>query len=70
MCESADGIIALEAIMDAIKDPAVTEQGSIASNFNEIELQEMMRDERYWSPAKRDMNFVKQVDEGFKKLYG
>ena len=21
-------------------------------------------------PAKRDMNFVKQVDEGFKKLYG
>jgi len=70
MCESADGIIALEAIMDAIKDPAVTDQTSIASNFNEVELQEMMKDERYWSPAKRDMHFVKQVDEGFKKLYG
>ena len=70
MCESADGIVALEAIMDAIKDPAVTDQTSIASNFNEVELQEMMKDERYWSPAKRDMHFVKQVDEGFKKLYG
>ena len=70
MCESSDGIIALEAIMDAIKDPAVTDQGSIASNFNEVELQEMMKDERYWSPAKRDMHYVKQVDEGFKKLYG
>jgi len=70
MCESADGIVALEAIMDAIKEPAVTDQTSIASNFNEVELTEMMRDERYWSPSKRDMNFVKQVDEGFKKLYG
>ena len=70
MCETADGIVALEAIMNAIKEPTLTDQTSIASNFNEVELQEMMRDERYWSPAKRDMNFVKQVDEGFKKLYG
>ena len=70
MCESADGIIAIEAVMNAIKDPAVTDQGSIASNFNEVELQEMMKDERYWSPSKRDMHYVKQVDEGFKKLYG
>ncbi len=70
MCESADGIIAIETVMNAIKDPAVTDQGSIASNFNEVELQEMMKDERYWSPSKRDMHYVKQVDEGFKKLYG
>ena len=70
MCESHEGIIALEAIMNSLKDPSVIDQSSIASNFNEVELQEMMRDERYWSPAKRDMNFVKQVDEGFKKLYG
>lgn len=70
MCESADGIIALETIMEAIKDPSVTEQTNISSNFNEIELQEMQRDERYWNPAKRDNNFVNQVNEGYKKLYG
>ena len=70
MCESADGIVALESIMNAIKEPTLADQASISSNFNEVELTEMMRDERYWSPAKRDMNFVKQVDEGFKKLYG
>lgn len=70
MCESHEGIIALETIMAQMQDPSVSDQTNIASNFNEIELTEMMRDERYWSPAKRDMNFVKQVDEGFKKLYG
>mgnify|MGYP003125158224 CR=1 FL=1 len=70
MCESADGIIAIETVMNAIKDPAVTDQGSIASNFNEVELQEMQKDERYWNPAKRDNNFVKQVNEGYKKIYG
>lgn len=70
MCESADGIIALESVMNAIKEPTLADQTGISSNFNEVELTEMMRDERYWSPAKRDMNFVKQVDEGFKKLYG
>jgi len=70
MCESADGIVALESIMNAIKEPTLADQAGISSNFNEVELTEMMRDERYWSPAKRDMNFVKQVDEGFKKLYG
>ena len=56
--------------MEAIKDPSVTEQTNISSNFNEIELQEMQRDERYWNPAKRDNNFVNQVNEGYKKLYG
>jgi len=70
LCESAEGIIALETIMEALKDPSVSDQTNIASNLNEVELTEMMRDERYHNPAKRDMNFVKQVEEGFKKLYG
>ncbi len=54
--------------MEALKDPSVSDQTNIASNLNEVELTEMMRDERYHNPAKRDMNFVKQVEEGFKKL--
>ena len=70
MCEGADGIIALEAIMTAMKDPSVTSSTETASSLNDASLNEMMRDERYWNPRVRDDNFVKQVDSGFKKLYG
>lgn len=70
MCESAEGIIALEAIMTAMKEPSVTDQTNISANFSNVELQEMMKDERYWNPSRRDANWIKQVDEGFKKLYG
>ena len=70
MFESAEGVVAMEAIMQALKDPSVSDQTNISSNFNEIELQEMQKDERYWNPAKRDNNFVNQVNDGYKKLYG
>ena len=70
MMEVHQGVIALETIMSSLKSPSVIEQSSIASNFNEVELQEMQRDERYWNPAKRDNNFVNKVNEGYKKLYG
>ena len=70
MFESAEGVVAMELIMEALKDSSVSEQTNIASNFNEIELQEMQKDERYWNPAKRDNNFVNQVNDGYKKLYG
>lgn len=70
MCETADGIIALEAIMTAMKEPSVTGSTEVSGSLNEASLNEMMRDERYWNPRVRDDNFVKQVDAGFKKLYG
>ena len=66
MFESAEGVVAMEAIMEALKDSSVSEQTNISSNFNEIELQEMQKDERYWNPAKRDNNFVNQVNDGYK----
>ena len=70
MCETSEGILAMEAIMEAMKDSTgATDTASLTSQ-TEADLQEMMRDERYWSNAKRDPNWVKQVDEGFKKLYG
>jgi hypothetical protein len=70
MFETAEGVVAMEAIMEALKDSSVSDQTNISSNFNEIELQEMQKDERYWNPAKRDNNFVNQVNDGYKKLYG
>ena len=43
----------------------------IKSTESEVAVwKEMQKDERYWNPAKRDNNFVKQVNEGYKKLYG
>jgi len=70
MCEGADGIIALEAIMAAMKEPSMGTPTGTADAITEVSLNEMMRDERYWNPRTRDDNFVKQVDSGFKKLYG
>jgi len=70
MCEGADGIIALEAIMAAMKEPSMGAPTGTADAISEASLNEMMRDERYWNPRTRDDNFVKQVDSGFKKLYG
>jgi hypothetical protein len=70
MCETHDGIIALEAIMDAMKDGNFAGSTENVASNTEAELQEMMKDERYWNPAKRDANFVNQVNAGFKKLYG
>ena len=34
------------------------------------DLDEMMRDPRYWKPGERDQNFVNKVTDGFNKLYG
>ena len=69
MCQKHEGIVALETMMQKMRDPSVSENTSVASGLDQTVLEEMARDERYWNPAKRDMNFVRQVDEGYKKLY-
>jgi len=70
MCESHEGVIALEAIMEAVRDGGYTEGTSAAGGVSEDSLREMMQDERYWNPVKRDAAYVRKVQEGFDKLYG
>lgn len=70
LCETAEGIVALEVIMDAMKDGSFSQQANPASGITEAELKNMMKDERYWNPSRRDPAFVKQVESGFKKIYG
>ena len=70
MFESADGIIAMEALMEKMKDGSFSETSSPAQEGGKDALHEMMKDERYWNTSKRDPSFVKRVDDGFKKLYG
>lgn len=70
MCETADGVMALETIMNAMKQTGPSVDGTPAGVLNEKALQQMMNDPRYHDPARRDENFVKQVESGFQKLYG
>jgi len=62
--------MALEHIMESMKDSSFSESTNSASAINEDSLKEMMRDERYWKAGNRDANFIRQVEDGFKKLYG
>lgn len=70
MCESHEGIIALEHIMSAMKDGSFSGETQRAEAVSEEKLREMMQDERYHNPVKRDPHFIKQVEEGFRKIYG
>jgi hypothetical protein len=69
MCESHEGIIALEAIMEAVRDGGYSDETSSPDRISESSLREMMQDERYWNPVKRDAAYIRKVQEGFEKLY-
>jgi|TARA_R110000822_G_scaffold33505_6_gene95527 hypothetical protein len=70
MCETADGIIALEHIMENMKTAQPMVGSSSVGRLDEATLQSMMQDERYHNPAKREKSFVQSVENGFKQLYG
>lgn len=67
---SADAIEAIEELMVVAGEPAFAPQSSgFDSALTQSKLDELMKDERYWHPTKRDPAFVTQVTEGFRKLY-
>ena len=68
LCATATGVKAMERIMSAMSETGDI-QSQASGGLNEDALKEMMRDERYWKQGQRDLNFVKEVDEGFEKLY-
>jgi hypothetical protein len=67
--ETADGIQLLEHLMSSMNDESIGGQDSMVSGLSKGDLETMMRDPRYWDNSRRDPAFVKQVDEGFSKLY-
>ena len=67
MCESHEGIIALETMMANMKDGSFAGDTASASELNEADLRKMMDDPKYWKD--RDPNLHKQVAEGFKRIY-
>jgi len=67
--QSAAGIEALERIMSKINAPSVQGDVVASSQLSEDDLRGMMNDERYWKQGSRDQAFIKQVNDGFAKLY-
>lgn len=67
---TAAGYQVLEKIMGSTARPKPG-QGEDARDgvINAEKLREMQNDPRYHDPVKRDMDFVRKVDEGYKKLY-
>lgn len=70
MCETSDGIVAIEYIIEKMKDPAIAPTEGSGQKDSAEDLQDMVKDPRYWNPTKREAAFVKKVDDGFKALYG
>lgn len=70
MCETADGVMAIERIMESMKQSGPASTSQPVAQVNEAELKSMMLDPRWHDPSKRDPAFVKKVEDGFKTLYG
>ena len=69
MGESAAGVELLEYFMSMNDGVNLGGEASTAAGLNQDDLRSMMKDPRYWDNTRRDPSFVKQVDEGFSKLY-
>jgi len=67
--ETAEGIQLLEFVMGEMQGQAVSSEETATTGLSKGELESMMKDPRYWNNVQRDAEFVKQVDEGFAKLY-
>ena len=67
--QSAQGIKMLEHFMSQSQQSSPQGQFVAPQATNEEQLKTMMQDPRYWNPSQRDPNYVKQVQEGFSKLY-
>ena len=65
---SAKGIEMMEFLMQNVKDASVSGDAGVSARTTEDDLRTKMQDPRYWNPVKRDIAFVKEVDEGFAQL--
>lgn len=69
LTETAEGLQTLEFIMEKMKSPSVNADSNPVGQITEESLRAMMEDERYWHPARRNNDYIKEVNDGFQKLY-
>lgn len=65
---SATGIKVLEKLMGGSQLNVSDNNDVPAKELTESDLRRMQGDPRYWDPTKRDPAFVKQIEEGWRKL--
>ena len=66
--ESAEGVELVEFLMEMTSQQSMSGDATAPTTLTKAELEEKMRDPRYWNPTQRDNNFVKEVTEGFAKI--
>lgn len=67
LSSSYEGVIALERMMKS-NEPGLKKEGAKSMAADELDLQSMMRDPKYWRD--KDPAFVAKVTEGFQSIYG
>ena len=65
--QTADGVMVMETIMEAMKDGNFSEGAQPVAGKTEQQLREMMNDPRYWKD--RDPHFIQEVTEGYQQIY-
>jgi hypothetical protein len=72
MMETAEGVMALEFMIEQQKQPALGNDTSTPSALTKSDLMKMMQDPRYHSmnAAMRDDDYIKKVNDGWKRLVG
>lgn len=68
MTASYEGVLALHRMMKGEEPGLPRGAESKGSSQNELDLQSMMRDPKYWRD--QDPSFIAKVTEGFQKIYG
>ena len=66
LCASASGIQGVYTMMQSL-EPHINTDSSNTENLTDADLRRMMRDPKYWRDA--DPEYVRKIENGFKKLY-
>ncbi len=66
LCSTPQGIRSIYAMMQSM-EPSIQTDETQSKNLTDSELRRMMRDPKYWRD--QDPEYVRQIENGFKKLY-
>ena len=67
--QSAQGIEILEQVMQMQNQNISNAQTEPANRLTLKDVQQMMKDPRYYDPKERDESYVKKVEDAFQRLY-
>ena len=69
MGQTATGIKALEYMQSQVKQPTMNNNSQPSQGVTIEKLRAMQMDPKYHDPVRRDPSFVKEVDQGFARLF-